>query len=136
MLHKCFTKVRIKHGKRNNDVTGLIDRKTNLSLSLQSVSCKLMKEIITYEIQKVEDDISSISARRDAEIVKNYVKHLDSASGNFAQLGLWKLKRELCQPQCDPPTAKMDHDGTLITAPNLLKKCTLAHIDTDLEIEI
>ena len=88
MLHKCFTKVRIKSGKRNNEVTCLIDRKPNLSLSLPSVSCKLMKEIITHEVQKIEDDISRISARHNAEIVKNDVKHLDSACGNLTQLGL------------------------------------------------
>ena len=80
-----------------------------------------MKEIIENEILKIEDDISSMSANRNSAIVKDYVKHLDLDGGNFSQLGLWKLKRELCQPQVDPPTAKLDTNGTLITSPNLLK---------------
>ena len=99
--------------------------KTNLSLSLSSAKSKLAQQIISSEIQKTEDDISKLSASRNAEIVRNYVKHLDSASGNLAQLGLWKLKRELCQPQVDPPSAKRDKNGNLITAPNLLKKLYL-----------
>ena len=53
MLHKCFSKVRIRSGKRKNEVTSLIERKTNLSLSLPSISCKLMQEIISHEIQKI-----------------------------------------------------------------------------------
>ena len=73
----------------------------------------------------MEDDISKMSSMRNAEIVRNYVKDLDSASGNFSQLGLWKLKRELCRPQGDPPTAKLDKNGSLITSPNLLKKLYL-----------
>ena len=125
MLHKCFNKIRIKPGRRKNEVSSLIETKTNLSLSLLSAKCKLAQQIISSEIQKTEDDISKLSASRNAEIVRNYVKHLDSASGNLAQLGLWKLKRELCQPQVDPPSAKRDKNGNLITAPNLLKKLYL-----------
>ena len=74
---------------------------------------------------QIEDNITSITASRNAAIVKDYVKHLDSESGNFSKLGLWKLKRELCQTQVDPPTAKLDKNGTLITSPTLLKKLYL-----------
>ena len=125
MLHKCFNKIRVKSGTRKNEVKSLIERKTKLSISLPALKCKLAHEIISSEIEKMEGDISKMSASCNAEIVRNYVKNLDSSSGNFTQLGLWKLKRELCQPQGDPPTAKLNSNGTLVTAPNLLKKLYL-----------
>ena len=77
------------------------------------------------EISRIEDDISRISASRNAELVQDYVRHLDSASGNFSQLGLWRLKRDLCQTQPEPPSAKIDKGGNLISSPNLLKKLYL-----------
>ena len=83
--------------------------------------------MLQVKYKKIEDNIATISANKNAEIVKNYVKNLDSSSGNFSQLGLWKLKQELCQTQADPPTAKLDENGTLITSPNLLKKL---YVDT------
>ena len=57
--------------------------------------------------------------------MKEYVRHLDSTSENFSQLGLWRLKRDLCQTQLEPPSAKLDKNGTLITSPNLLRKLYL-----------
>ena len=97
-LHKCFSKIRIKSGGRKNEVSSLIEQKTKLSLSLPSLTCKLGKEIVLAEIMKIEDDISSLSASRNAE---------------------------LCQAQGVPPTAKQDKNGALITSPNLLKKLYL-----------
>ena len=65
VLHTCFRKIRIKSGPRQNEITTLIQRKSQLSLSLPSVVCKLLKEIIESEIMKIEDDISCISASRN-----------------------------------------------------------------------
>ena len=122
MLHKCFAKIRIKSGIKKDEIKDIIKQKTEMSLSLSTVQCKLAREIISSEIQKMEDSISRLSSSRNAGIVKYYVKNLDSESGNFSQLGLWKLKQELCQTQVDPPTAKRDAHGILITSPNLLRK--------------
>ena len=70
MLQKSFTRVRIKSGVRKNEVRSLIERKSKLSLSLLSIKCKLAKEIIFHEINKIEDDISKMSASRNAAIVR------------------------------------------------------------------
>ena len=62
---------------------------------------------------------------RNTKLVEEYIQSLDSTSGNFSQLGMWKLRNKLCQAQSDPPMAKRDKSGTLITAPSLLKKLYL-----------
>ena len=125
-LHKCFTKIRIKKGGgRKSDIQGLIVEKAKLSISLPSVGCVLGKQIVENEITKLEDEISEMSASKNAKIVKDFVKNLDTPSGNFSQLGMWKLKNLLCPNQTDPPMAKKDKHGTLLTAPNLVKKLYL-----------
>ena len=100
-LHKCFKKIRVKKGghkysANDNDLHSLIEMKTNLSISLSSVKCKLGKLITENVIQQIEDDISSKTAERNAQTVKEYVQYMDSSSGNFSQLGMWKLKKQLC----------------------------------------
>ena len=125
VLHTSFKKIRIKTGGRKTEAQELIEQKTKLSLSLSTVNCKLGREITVNEIQKIEDEISAKCANKNAETVKQYVKQLDSTSGNFSQLGMWKLKNKLCPKQNDPPMAKKDKMGALITEPNLLRKLYL-----------
>ena len=45
--------------------------------------------------------------------------------GRFSQTGMWKLKTKLNPKQLDPPMAKVDKGGNLITAPPLLRKLYL-----------
>ena len=116
-LHKCFKKIRIqnirnKTGGDKTEVQKLILEKTTLSLSLPSIQCKLGKQIVESEILRLEEKISEISASRNADIVKDFVNNLDTSSGNFSQLGLWKLKNLLCPNQMDPPWQKEIVMGT------------------------
>ena len=50
---------------------------------------------------------------------------LGASNGNFSQIGMWKLKNQLVPKERDPPLAKMDNQGNLITAPEALKKIYL-----------
>ena len=126
VLHKCFKKIRIgknwKSSSTDNEVQDLIMEKSKLSLSIPSIKCKLGKFIVENEIWRLEANISDICASRNAKVVLDYVKNLDASNGNFSQLGMWKLKKLLCPNQTDPPMAKRDRKGNLITSPFLLKK--------------
>ena len=53
VLHKCFKKIRIKPGGQKNEIQDLIEQKTKHSLSLQTVQCKLGRQITENEIQKI-----------------------------------------------------------------------------------
>ena len=49
-----------------------------------------------------------------------------NAVDNFSQNGMWKLRNKLHpSKQVDPPMAKKDAKGNVITAPHLLKKLYL-----------
>jgi hypothetical protein len=50
---------------------------------------------------------------------------LDTLDGQFSQIGMWKIKKKICPRPKDPPTAKKDEFGNLITAPTALKNLYL-----------
>ena len=61
---------------------------------------------------KVSDD--------NANKVKEHLTELVN-DGNFCQSGFWKLKNKLCPKPYDPPMAKKDLGGNLVSAPDQLK---------------
>ena len=60
-------------------------------------------------------------SERNAEIVKDHINNIQVEDGRFSQLKFWKLKQKLWAKTSDPPMAKYDENGVLVTAPDLLK---------------
>ena len=56
---------------------------------------------------------------------KEYVESVETLDGNFSQLGFWKLKQKIWPSASDPPMAKHDRAGNIVTAPQVLKKLYL-----------
>ena len=52
---------------------------------------------------------------------------METLDGNFSQLGLWKLKQKRCPQRTDPPMAKLDMTGNLVTTTEGLKNLYLIH---------
>ena len=50
------------------------------------------------------------------------VSETNTSEGKFSQTGFWKLKSKLCPRSSDPPMAKRDEYGNLVTAPSQLKE--------------
>ena len=57
--------------------------------------------------------------------MKEYVSNINTLEGTFSQAGLWKLKKRLCLTTTDPPMAKRDEKGNLISSPLALKQLYL-----------
>ena len=69
--------------------------------------------------------IQKLSSMRNVKIVEDFVKTLDQ-NGKFSQSGMWKLRKKLHPSKTiDPPMAKVDTKGNLVTAPNLIRKLYL-----------
>ena len=77
------------------------------------------------KLELLEEEITEEVATKNAETVREYLKSVESLDGNFSQVGFWKLKQKLCPVAPDPPMAKKDKYGNLITAPEALKKLYL-----------
>ena len=72
-------------------------------------------------LKEVEKYLEEQSAKKNADIVKDYVKEVENDDGNLSNLKLWKLKQKLLPRSTDTPMAKKDENGNLVTAPEALK---------------
>ena len=95
---------------------------TKLKKSIEECTCKLGKLITTSELEKYEEKVTELMAERNANIVTEQISQLNSTDGIFYQAGLWKVKNKIWPRPKDPPMAKRDAGGNLVTAPLPLKK--------------
>ena len=130
-IQKCFKKVRIKKGGNygstliNKSLNKIIKLRKELKIQLEKTKCSKEKENLERKIMEQDAFISENLATKNADVVKEYVKSVETDEGHFSQLKLWKLKQKLCPKIGDPPMAKKDENGTLITSPELLKSLYL-----------
>ena len=130
-IQKCFKKIRINKGGKishkegNNPIMSMMKLKTELKRFLKNCNCQIGKEIATKRLEEVEKYLNDHCAEKNAETVREYVQGVENDAGNFSQLKLWKLKQKLCPKNPDPPMAKKDRNGNLITSPESLKSLYL-----------
>ena len=86
-----------------------------------------------HKLEKIEEEIYEKLAESNAKIVSEQLGCLDTLDGNFNQIGMWKVKKKLCPRPRDPPTAKKDEFGNLVTAPTALKNLYLQTYKNRLE---
>ena len=129
IFHKCFQKIRIVSGNGkqlgNDSIQAKLKLKTELKLFIKRNKCKIAHETATNKLSEVEEFLVRELSVKNAEVVKEHVKNIQTLDGNFSQSGLWKLKQKLCPSITDPPMAKHDKEGNLVTAPESLKKLYL-----------
>ena len=92
---------------------------------IRNSDCKLEYETAKHRLEQVELDIYENISARNAKVVTEQVAGFDTLDGKFSQIGMWKVKKKLCPRPKDPPTAKRDDFGNLITAPSALKNLYL-----------
>ena len=98
----------------------------NLKIKLKNEVNPLMNNFIHKKIEKIEIILEEYSGEENREKVQQYVNNLSAEDGGFCQLRMWKLKSTLCPRKCDPPMAKIDKSGKLITTHKELKELYLS----------
>ena len=121
-FHKCFKKIRIRSGKLKSYGEENIQGKLKLKLVLKrfllnNISCKIATKLAKQKLEEIEESLAEATAAKNAHIVKDHVENIETIDGNFSQLGFWKLKKKLFPISEDPPMAKRDKDGNIISAP-------------------
>ena len=61
----------------------------------------------------------------NASKIKEVAENIETEEHKLNHTGFWKIKRKIFPSQTDPPTAKIDSCGNVITAPGALKKLYL-----------
>jgi hypothetical protein len=96
-----------------------------LKTFLLNNSCKIGTIIAQNKLNEIENLLTVKFSDVCAATIKEQVGQIETLDGKFSQIVFWKIKRKLCPQLPDPPMAKKNEAGILITNPNLLKKLYL-----------
>ena len=77
------------------------------------------------EIEELESELAKEIADKNADFVKDILDNIEDEEGRVNQTGFWKIKQRLLPNNLDPPMAKKDSNGNLITGPSALKQLYL-----------
>jgi hypothetical protein len=128
-FHQCFKKIRItnksKKVNENDELQQNLMLKTKLQEFCSSAKSALAKSVADRKIKHLDKIISKLSSDRNAKIVKQQLGQLNDPNGSFSRNGMWKVKAKLLPRQRDPPTAKRDSQGNIITKTESLKQLYL-----------
>ena len=130
ILHQSFKKVRItsKGEPKNEELNKLMKIKKELRQKLGKFRGQNTEfdEKIKENIRKIEEEISRICSGINSKIVKAHIEELTSGGdaselNRVNRLNMWRLKQRICPKNIEPPMAKKDADGKLISNPEKLK---------------
>ena len=124
-FHKCFKKVRIKSGTRkvgNPSMQAKLMMILNLRKQIDNCTCEMEQKQFEESLKQVEEALAKETAEANTEKIKDYIKSVETLEGRFSQINCWKLKQRLWPQSCDPPMAKRDEHGNLVTASETIKQ--------------
>ena len=121
-IFKSFKKVRIKRQDclqiDNPEVEELLKRKTSL---LNKSNYSTNEDIKPDEVKQVDDKIQCLKSFEVYKTIKDHIKQCENLEGSFCQQKLWKLKQKIIKTNNDPPMAKIDFHGNVVTSRESLK---------------
>ena len=127
-FHKCFKKVRIKKGGKtlvgNRSIQHLLKIQQKTKRLIKKTSCHCSLDLLNQFLSNLDKHIEKQEADINADKIKEYIKTCNDENG-LNRRGFWKMKKKLCPKHIDPPMAKHDSKGNLITNPAALKKLYL-----------
>ena len=85
------------------------------------------KDEYTHEkLKEVEMRLSELCAEDNYRIIEEACAGLTCEEGGLNSGKLWKLKRRLKGIAMEPPTAMLDHQGSLVTSSKEIEKLTIS----------
>ena len=125
MISKSFKKIRISkpnvHLRR--ELNKLFEKRERLKLkisknaSINTVEANEDKS----NLKDVENEIAEANAEENFNFMKKNIEHLVDDTENVNCIKMWQLKKKLCSNKFEPPTAKKNEQGELVTEPSKLK---------------
>ena len=78
------------------------------------------------ELEEISDDISKLCSDKNKKIVEEFIGDSDFGLEGFNQIKTWSLKKRLSTKNViEPPAAKKDLNGKIVTDRNELEKLYL-----------
>ena len=104
----------------NKGVLDLFEKKEKLqSLKKQLIGKNefVKVDVVAVEIDEVVDKLSEAFAQNNKDIIKEYMEKDKDGIYGHNQTRTWKWRKKLCPKDTfDPPAAKKDSEGNLITS--------------------
>ena len=97
---------------------------TKLKIFMKKETCEKSIDKARKRFEFLDDIIQKTCAEKNVKMVKDHISNF-TLNGKFSQTGMWKLRKKLHPQQLDPPMAKLDKKGNVITAPALLRNLYL-----------
>ena len=125
-FQQCFKKIRItdktqKKKQCSDEISVYLELKSKLQCLTKDAKSDTGRLFIEKHIQDLDQKIMKLSATKNARIINDHLSQFQTPEGSFSQTGLWKVKRKLLPRKTDPPMAKKDAEGNLITGTEALK---------------
>ena len=99
--------------------------KSKLKIFIQNCEDEKALKQANNKLECIDNKIQSLCSARNVKIVEEYLQTIN-CEGKFSHTGTWKLRKKLHPAKTiDPPMAKLDRRGNIVTAPNLIRKLYL-----------
>ena len=124
-ISKSFKKIRISHGKVKVDksLNDLFIKREKLKIrESKSFLNKEELDMINSELKDVDREIAEIHSEENFNTIKEHVKHLVDDTENLNCIKMWQLKKKICAKKPEPPVAKKNEKGELVTDTLKLKE--------------
>ena len=123
LIHKSFRKIRIKKQKLSANLEALFTEKESLRSRITKLEnreniCDYLNELFALEekYEEVVEKISNICALKNNELVDGYLGRTYDTLEGYNQIKTWAMKNRLAPKNTiDPPSAKRDSKGNLVT---------------------
>ena len=125
IIKTSFDKIRIKKNNLKPELEVLFQKKESLKSQIaQKDNSELFEEAMNLgvELNDVEEKISEICAAKNRAIVKEYLGDKNDTMEGFTHAKTWGMKKKLSPKNTiDPPAAKKDEQGNLVTSREALE---------------
>ena len=107
-----FRKTRIKIDSIDKDIQPLVDKRCKLKERICQ-SQQISKED-EDNLETLEDEIKNKISEKKSKKILDQLNQLQE-NNSLNRINMWKLKKSICQEAADPPTAKYNIQGELVT---------------------
>lgn len=120
-IQQSFRKIRVTGKNRKAEENVLIEQQFDLKKQLKNLKGKNKIEAES-KLTEIENRISELVSEKNAKKVINQFKGMSNIDGNFSNMKMWNVRKNICSKVPEPASAKQDKDGNLVTTKSALKK--------------
>ena len=128
IIKSSFRKIRLKNQTVSPEIDKLFQKKEGLKEKLATLGDNADSLAVVDELEATERKIAELCAERNRDVVNKFIGCKDDVIEGFSHANTWSLMKKLSPKNTiDPPAAKKDKDGNLITD---LKHLESLYLDT------